>query len=425
MRMQTAEIADGVRCTEVIDAKLRGCLLSLHFALRRDEKTAPVHALLTDLLTGSSADYPAPGALTARLDSLYAADFPGSLHLCGDAADLCFSASWLDDAYAMNGESVTEQMLTLVLNCLFRPHAENGAFDAERFRICRQNLLDDIDAAVNDKRAYALRRATALSFAGTPAAIPPQGTRAYAETVTAADCFAVWQEILHTAPVDLIAVLPAEKPLLRQRLTAAFSGIRRTPQTVSFFSPAPMRQTVQTVTESMDMTQSRLILTYQYDRASREVMTLLCRMLSGTGNSLLFANVREQQGLCYDCSASFSPAKQALMIECGVRPGTEAAAEAAIAAQITALQTGNYPSGLPGACRLCEEFTAAASLDSAGGIAKSAAAAHRAGMPYDPAAWLDRLRAVTPDDITAAANRLRLCTVYRLLGTEEGGQDNA
>ncbi|MBQ3940084.1 MAG: hypothetical protein II723_03140 [Oscillospiraceae bacterium] len=46
-------------------------------------------------------------------------------------------------------------------------------------------------------------------------------------------------------------------------------------------------------------------------------------------------------------------------------------------------------------------------------------------MPYDPAAWLDRLRAVTPDDITAAANRLRLCTVYRLLGTEEGGQDNA
>lgn len=421
MRFQTAEIADGVRCTEVYDSKLRGCLLSLHFALRRDERTAPVHALLTDLLTGSSADYPAPGALSAQLDSLYAADFPGSLHLCGDAADLYFSASWLDDAYAMNGESVTEEMLSLVLGCLFRPHAENGAFDAERFRICRQNLLDDIDAAVNDKRAYALRRATETAFAGEPAAIPPQGTRAFAEAVTAADCFSVWQEILCTAPVDLIAVLPAEKPLLRQRLTAAFSGLKRTPQSVSFSAPSPLRQTVQTVTEEMSMTQSRLILTYQYDGVSREAMTLLCRMLSGTGNSLLFANVREKMGLCYDCTASFSAAKQALMIECGVRPGTEQAAEAAIRAQITALQTGDFPPGLPDACKLYEEFSAAVSLDSAGGIAKSASASHRAGMPYDPAAWTERLRAVTPAQLREAAGRLRLSFVYRLCGREEGG----
>ena len=423
MRLETAEIANGVRCTEVCDSKLRGCLLSLHFALRRDENTAPVHALLTDLLTGSSADYPAPGALSAQLDSLYAADFPGSLHLCGDAADLYFSASWLDDAYAMNGESVTEEMLSLVLGCLLRPHAANGAFDAERFRICRQNLLDDIDAAVNDKRAFALRRATEIAFAGEPAAIPPQGNRPAAEAVTAADCFRIWQEVLCTAPVDLIAVLPAEKPLLRERLTAAFSGIPRAPQSVSFSAPSPLRQTVQTVTEEMDMTQSRLILTYQYDRAGRDVMTLLCRMLSGTGDSLLFANVREQLGLCYDCTASFSAAKQVLMIECGVRPGTEQAAEAAIRAQITALQTGDYPPGLPGACKLYEEFSAAAALDSAGGIAKAVSASHRAGMPYDPAAWLGRLRAVTDEQLRAAANRLRLSAVYRLCGTEEGGQD--
>ena len=423
MQMQTAEIADGVRYTEILDSRFRGCLLTLHFALRRNETTAPVHALLTDLLTGSSADYPAPGALSAKLDSLYAADFPGSLTLCGDASDLYFSASWLDDAYALNGESVTGEMLSLVKGCLFRPHlGPDGAFDAERFRICRQNLLDDIDAAVNDKRAYALRRAAETAFAGEPAAIPPQGSRAFAETVTAADCAVLWQEILRTAPVDLIAVLPHEKPFLRELLTAAFSGIGRAPVSVSFSAPSPIRQQTGYVTEEMDMIQSRIVLTYLYDDVSRAVMTLLCRMLSGTGSSLLFANVREQQGLCYDCSASFSAAKHALVIECGVRPGMEQAAQTAITEQITALQTGSFPADLPAACCLAEEFSVAAAQDSAGGIARTAAAAHRAGLPYDPAERLRQLRAVTPEQISEAAGRLRLISVYRLCGREEGGR---
>lgn len=421
MQLQTAEIAEGVRYTGILDSRFRGCLLTLHFALSRDEKTAPVHALLTDLLTGSSADYPAPGALNAKLDSLYAADFPGSLTLCGDAADLYFSASWLDDAYALNGESVTDEVLSLVTGCLFRPHLENGAFDAERFRICRQNLLDDIDAAVNDKRAYALRRAAETAFSGEPAAIPPQGSRAFAEAVAAADCAALWQEILRTAPVDLIAVLPQEKPLLTKRLTEAFSALKREPRPVSFSAPSPMRERTETITEEMDMIQSRIVMTYLYDRADRMVMTLLCRMLSGIGSSLLFANVRERQGLCYDCSASFSAAKQALVIECGVRPGMEQAAENAIAEQITALQNGLFPENLPDECRLAEEFSAAAAGDSAGGIARAAAASHRAGFAYDPAERLRRMRAVTPEQIAEAAGRLRLVSVYRLCGRDERG----
>ena len=32
MQMQTAEIADGVRYTEILDSRFRGCLLTLHFA---------------------------------------------------------------------------------------------------------------------------------------------------------------------------------------------------------------------------------------------------------------------------------------------------------------------------------------------------------------------------------------------------------
>ena len=138
-------IGNGIRYSEIHDPKFRSCLLTLQFYIPRDRMTAPVHALLPDLLTASSAAFPSVREMTLQLESLYAADFIAKTSLCGDAAVLEFTASWLDDAFALDGESVTAPMLELVTGALLHPNAENGAFCDPEFRICKQNLLDDID----------------------------------------------------------------------------------------------------------------------------------------------------------------------------------------------------------------------------------------------------------------------------------------
>ena len=63
-------IGDGIRYTEIHDPKFRRCLLLLQFYAARDAQHAPVLALLTDLLTASSAEFPGLSALRIRLDAL-------------------------------------------------------------------------------------------------------------------------------------------------------------------------------------------------------------------------------------------------------------------------------------------------------------------------------------------------------------------
>ena len=109
---------NGLRYTALCSPKFRSCLLTFYFYVHRTKETAPVHALLTDLLTASSAAYKDHAALSLRLESLYAADFSAKLSLCGDDAALVFTASWLDDRYALNGEAITGQVLGLILGCL-------------------------------------------------------------------------------------------------------------------------------------------------------------------------------------------------------------------------------------------------------------------------------------------------------------------
>lgn len=419
-RMPAAvRLADGVQYTAVCDEKQRGCLLAVHFYLPHSAESASAAALLTDLLTASSQDYPEQGAVTARLDSLYAADFSASLTVCGDTEDLAFTATWLDDAYALNGEPVTADVLALITGCLRRPHLSANypdAFDEALFDICLANLLDDLEGAVNNKRTYALQQAAALAYAGEPAAIPPAGTKEAARNLTPQLAYQKWQEILRTAPADIIAVSPAEKTEPEAAARELFAGIERCVQPVRFEAPAHRLEEPARQTEALPVSQTRLVMTYRYDSMDRQCLTLLTSMLTDTGSSLLFANVREKAQLCYDCSAFSASAKHTLTVECGIRAEDAEAAEKAIAAQIQMLAAGEWPEELPALCIKQAVLNAAASLDTAGGIAVWLAAAHRLGETRTPAEYFADARRIPAAELTKAAEKLRLHAVYLLTG---------
>lgn len=410
---------NGIRYTGLCSPKFRSCLLTLHFYVHRTPETAPVHALLTDLLTASSEAYPDHAALSLRLESLYAADLSAKLTLCGDDAALVFTASWLDDRYALDGEQITAQMLELVLGCLLHPNAANGAFLDPAFRICKQNLLDDIDCACNDKREYALQQAAEAAYSGTPAAISVHGSREYAECITPEQAYQVWQEILRTSFTDIICVMPEPKPEIRDAVLNAMNSIRREPEIFSFAAPVQPRTEPVCKTAFMPLEQSKLVLVYRYDDIPREVLAVLCGVLGGISESLLFLNLREKQGLCYYCALQSSGFKHTLTIDCGIDAEQAEAVQAAAAEQIRALQTGQFPAEMMQQAVLQYEYHAAAVQDAPDSLAASAAAMHRRNDPRTPAMLAEAMRQVTREQIAEAAKQLRLHTVC-LLRAEDG-----
>ncbi len=423
--MPETMLGNGIRYSGIHDPKFRSCLLTLQFYIPRDRLTAPVHALLPDLLTASSAAFPSVREMTLQLESLYAADFIAKTSLCGDAAVLEFTASWLDDAYALGGESVTAPMLELVTDALLRPNAENGAFCDPEFRICKQNLLDDIDCEQNDKRSYALRRAAELTFAGEPAAIPAHGTRPEAERITPEQAYQVWQEILRTAFIEIAAVTPQPRPEIAAYLRTRFAGIPRQPETVVFEAPSPLHTPIRTETECMPLGQTKLVLTYKYGEIRREVLLMLCSILGWIADSLLFTNLRERSGLCYYCLLSNAAFKHTLFIDIGIDAANLEAVQHAADAQIHALQTGGFTDDMMQNAVLRYGFQAAAASDTISDLAVQQILQLRRGDPRSGAEIAKAMQKVTRAEIAEAAKQLRADAVFVLRAEQEEAEPDA
>lgn len=423
--MPETMLGNGIRYSGIHDPKFRSCLLTLQFYIPRDRLTAPVHALLPDLLTASSAAFPSVREMTLQLESLYAADFIAKTSLCGDAAVLEFTASWLDDAYALGGESVTAPMLELVTDALLRPNAENGAFCDPEFRICKQNLLDDIDCEQNDKRSYALRRAAELTFAGEPAAIPAHGTRPEAERITPEQAYQVWQEILRTAFIEIAAVTPQPRPEIAAYLKSRFDGIPRQPETVVFEAPSPLHTPIRTETEYMPLGQTKLVLTYKYGEIRREVLLMLCSILGWIADSLLFTNLRERSGLCYYCLLSNAAFKHTLFIDIGIDAANLEAVQHAADAQIRALQTGGFTDDMMQKAVLRYGFQAAAASDTISDLAVQQILQLRRGDPRSGAEIAKAMQKVTRAEIAEAAKQLRADAVFVLRAEQEEAEPDA
>ena len=417
--MQNSITGNGFRFTELCSPKFRSCLLTLYFYVHRTPETAPVHALLTDLLTASSSAYPDHAALSLRLESLYAADFSAKLSLCGDDAALVFTASWLDDRYALNGEQITAQMLDLIFGCLLKPNAENGAFCDPAFRICKQNLLDDIDCVCNDKREYALQQAAALAYRGTPAAMSVHGSRKHAEQITPEQAYRVWQEILRTSFADIICVTPAPKPGIREAVCGTLNSLSRDAAFFAFDAPVLRKPEPAVQTETMPLEQSKLVLVYRYDDIPRAVLAVLCGVLGGISESLLFLNLREKQGLCYYCALQNAAFKRTLTIDCGMDADRADAVRDAADAQIRALQAGAFPAEMMRQAVLQYEYHAAAVQDAPDSKAASAAAMFRRQDTRTPEQLAAEMRQVTREQVAEAAKQLTLDTVF-LLRAEDG-----
>lgn len=170
-------LAEGIGYSEILDPKFKTNTLKIFFSQPLSAATAAGSALATSLLTASNQRYPSIAQLRKKLQMLYGAAIFGSVQREGDIQTNHISATVIDDRYALEQEPLFDEVLELLLDCLFRPNAADGAFSQTEFRIRQQNLLDTIKAEIDEKRTYALNQARRTAFDGEPAALSPAAQR--------------------------------------------------------------------------------------------------------------------------------------------------------------------------------------------------------------------------------------------------------
>ena len=423
------QLMPGVRLTAVHTNKFKSSYFGVNLLTPLDREHAAERALIPWVLRRGSERYPDMQALSAALDELYGGAIEPMVAKKGEVQCVGFAASFLDDAFALNGEAILEAAAQLLGDLLLHPCVENGTFKQEYVDSERSNLVDRIRAQMNDKRQYSLHRLAQEMCRDEAFGVDKLGDEAHARAITPDSLWQRYQALLSTAPVELYYCGSAQPERVEQALLRAFADLpvsagRQKP--VCDVRVGMSREEPRMVEDRLEVTQGKLAMGLRtggigVKDGEFQALMLLNAVFGGTSMSKLFMNVREKLSLCYFASSMLEKFKGLMLVSSGIEFEKYQQARDEILAQLEACRRGEITGEeLEGGRRIV--MTALhTTLDSQSRLADFWLGQAVAGLEEGPEQLARRIECVTVEQVAQAARKLQLDTIYFLNG-KEGAQ---
>ncbi len=412
------KIGEGIHFTTIINSCQKTNTIVIHMVTEAKLETASLNAIAPYIISNSSSEYKTVTELSKKMAGLYGAVLRGSVTKFADSQIVSLVSGCINDRYTFDGESITDEMARVMIGCIKEPYIENGGFFASDFELKKQELLDDIDAEINEKRSYALKRSSKIIYENEPAAISAKGERAYAEKLDPVSAYEQYKKLLKTAQIEITFVGASQPGNVKNILSDAFNGMEREYAGDNHSEFSPVKDEVVRSIEQYDVAQSKMVMAFKSDCTDEPAMKLMNSVFGGTPFSKLFLNVREKLSLCYYCSSGYNNKKGVLIVDSGVEHSNITKAEEEILNQLKAVQNGDFTDEDVNNSRLSIINGLRAVNDGARSIAEWYFKQSYSGTAFSPEDEIERINAVTREDIIKAANSLKLDTVYVLTGKE-------
>lgn len=420
MEETRTKLADGVYLTYLPARKFKTSLLSAQFVTPIRAETAAACALLPAVLRRGTVRFPDMGALSAELDGLYGAEVDYTVRKKGENQCVGFVASWIDDSFIPGGEKLLEPVAALLGELICAPVTQNGRFIPAFFESEKVNLIDAIRSIINDKRDYADVRLLRELCAGEPYGVSQFGDEKTAAKVSMQRLYALYDQMIATAQLEIIYSGSAERKRVEQALMEAFATLPRDViQPPAIALPHVGRTEVRRVSECMDVTQGKLGMGFSCGSDDHAALLLGNTIFGGSSNSKLFLNVREKLSLCYFASSVYHRQKRLITVSSGIEFENYQRTYDEILLQLQAVQTGKWePWELEGAQSTL--LNAYASMgDSQGRLENFYLGQAATGQEDTPATLAAAVGEVTGERIAEAMRSVALDTVYFLKGGAE------
>ena len=284
--------------------------------------------------------------INKKLDYLYDAGLSSRNQKRGEAQVFGICAGVLDNCYALEGEDLLSEIVGIVGNILLHPVTNGAAFDAAYTESEKNNLIDAINANINNKAYYAKKRCTEEMCRGERYGLPENGTIGDVQAITPESLYNQYRYALKHYPIEIFFVGQTDEDRLAEKLRAVFAGLER--DIISVPAPEIVRAVsdVKRIDEDMPVNQGKLVIGMRSGVTLHDpdypAMLMFNEIFGGGVTSKLFMNVREKMSLCYYCSSSPDSYKGLLFVQSGIEVENREVAETAINDQLEAVRRGEF-----------------------------------------------------------------------------------
>ena len=380
---------------------------------------AAKNALLPAVLLRGCRDYPDLKCITEKLDDLYGASVGTLVRRIGDYQTTGFYCGFIDDRFAMDGDTVLEPMLRFVGRLLLQPVTEHGCFDEDYVESEKKNLISVIESEKADKRAYAAGRLLQLMGKEDSFGIPRLGEKEDVAAITPEDLWAHYQKILRQSPVELFYVGCAPAQQLCDILREIFSSLNRDVEILPRQTDFQASEVIH-AREQMDIVQGKLCMGFLTPITQNDpcfaAMQVANNVFGGGQTSKLFMQIRESQSLCYAIGAGYYGSKGLITVSAGIDFDKEEAVRREVLHQLQLCAQGEFTQDeLEGAKEMILSGLRAV-YDSPGAIEGYFSTAAISGQSRTPESHAAEVRAVTREAVAEAAATIEPHSTFFLEG---------
>lgn len=430
--MQRCKLSEGIHLNLLPSEKFKTNFLSVCFVVPLEKENAHLTALVPKVLSRGCKAYPDMAAISERLEYLYASDISAVYVKRAESLIVGFSADFVKDAFLPEkGENLLNSVSALLFDILFDPLIENGAFRESYVAGEKADLINAIGAKINNKAAYAKERCTEIMFGARPYGISELGTVEEVRAATSKQIYERYKQIAETAPIEIFfnGECDAEElsALVKSRIPVGAHRKTSFP-TRAFLDGEP--DEVTEVTDEMPVAQGKLVMGLRMSGVNvnapdAAAFNVFNEIFGGSANSKLFMNVREAMSLCYYCRSMPDMFMSALFISSGIEPENREKAKKAILEQLDAMKAGDFSDDdiAEAKLSLCNAYKELD--DSASALCLWYLSRVIFGNDGTPEDTMEKIRAVTADEIRAAAEKVSLDTVYFIKGTGKSNSEEA
>lgn len=415
-------LKQGINLYYIPETKFKTNYISINIHNELKTETASLCALLSDVLGRGTKKFPTETEMSEYMQELYGSAFKADIKRKGADQILSVSATCVSDEYLPQGEKVFDKVTEFLFDALLEPLVENNAFNEVYVNQEKINLINDIEAMINDKRTYAVWRITELMFQNHPYSVYELGDVENVKKITPHSLYDFYGEMLKKSPIDIFVVGNVDVSKVLAYAEERLKDIA--PENHSYPTCAIYDKSVNNsdITEYFDVTQAKLCMGYKtcVESNSDDYYKLMVAngILGGGAHSKLFCEVREKLSLCYYASSRLARYNGTMVISAGIEAKNKDKAINEIKTQVDLLKKGDFSE---------EEYTATiknitSSIrvlgDSIGYLCDFYLSNAIIGEIISPEEFVKKIESVTKEDVIEISKNLELEMIYFLTGKE-------
>ena len=349
MSYKKENIKKGVNVHKINTNKFKTNLFAIFLTTNLDRKTITQNALLASVLRRGTKNMTTQEEISKNLENMYGASFDCGVEKSGNNHIIKFFIESINNNFLPSQENLSKECMEILLDIVFSPYLENGKFKQEYVDGEKENLKQLIQGKIDNKARYAYDRCIEEMYKNEPYGLYKYGYIEDLDKITPESLYQYYTELIKNAKIDIFVSGELNDEIISEiKENEIVKKLPEREAKYSINSQDEQKTKIEkpnTVTESMQITQGKLIIGLDVLNASKEnkyATSVYNVILGGSANSKMFQNVREKASLAYSAGSNYLRQKDNIIIKCGIDiPNYEKALEI-IKEQLKQMENGDF-----------------------------------------------------------------------------------